>query len=421
MTISFKERCLKHFKSLGPGLITGASGDDPSGIATYSQTGAQFGFQFTWTLLFTYPLMCAVQIMCARLGRITGRGIAGNLRRHYPKAILYPVVFILLGTNIINLGADIGAMAAAVQLMVGGPILAYCLGFAVLSSLAQVFIPYTVYVRFLRWLCLSLLAYVASAFIVKVQWLQVLKSTLIPHMKLDKDSIKILIAILGATISPYLFFWQAGQEVEEMECSDFRKPLKSSPLQAPKALERIQTDTLTGMWASNLIGIFIIIVTAVTLHASGKTQLDTAAQAAEALKPIAGKFAFFLFSMGMIGTGLLTVPILAGSGAYAVGEALGWTVGLETKPIRAKAFYGVIVVATLLGFVMNAVHLDPIKALIWTAIINGIVAVPIIALTIHMSTNEKVIGDLKLTPALKMLTVIATLVMLLAVIFMVIL
>jgi NRAMP (natural resistance-associated macrophage protein)-like metal ion transporter len=387
----------KGLKILGPGLVTGAADDDPSGIATYSSVGAQYGYSMLWTMIFIYPFMAGIQEISARLGRITGRGIAGNLRRFYPRWALYSVVGLLLLANIINIGADIGAMGAAVNLLIGGPTLLYCVVFAVVSVLLQVFIPYKAYSSVLKWLTLSLFAYVGTVFVTQVPWSEALRGTLIPALLFNRESMAALLAILGTTISPYLFFWQSGEEAEQMLAAPRERPLREGSRQASeKPMQRIAIDTYLGMAFSNLIAYFIILTVAVTLHAHGKNHIDTAAQAAEALRPIAGPFASLLFSLGIVGTGLLALPVLGGSAAYAVGEALRWPVGLERKPKEAKAFYAVLAVATLIGLTINFTKLDPIKALVWSAIINGVTAAPVMCFMMQMASNPRVIGKLHL-------------------------
>ena len=377
---------------LGPGLITGASDDDPSGIATYSQAGAQFGFGLTWTLLFTYPLMVAIQQISARIGRVTGIGLAGNLRQHFPPWSLYGIVALLLVANTINIGADLGAMGAALGLLIGGPTMVYVAGFAVVTVLLEVFLRYARYVSILKWLTLSLFAYVATVFVVDVPWRTVAISMVAPPLRLDGEYLTVVVAVLGTTISPYLFFWQAGQEVEDEQESPTARPLVDAPDQAPHELRRIEMDTVVGMGLSNLVALFIMITTAATLHAHGVTDIQTSSQAAEALRPIAGVFAFAVFAMGIIGTGLLALPVLAGSAAFALGEALGWPVGLARTPARAKAFYGTIVVATLVGLAMNVVRLDPVKALFWSAVVNGVVAVPVMVMTMLIAMRPAAMG-----------------------------
>lgn len=334
-------------KALGPGLVTGASDDDPSGIATYSQAGAAFGYGLLWTLLFTYPLMGAIQEVAARIGRVTGRGIAGNLRRFYPPWLLYLVVGLLLVANIINIGADLGAMGAAAKLLLGGPALLYTAVFAFVSLTLEVFVPYHRYAGLLKWLTLALFIYVVAAFTVQVPWGEALKNTVVPSLRWDPGYLAMIVAVLGTTISPYLFFWQASTEVEELRQEPADQPLKHAPEQAPAQFWRIKADTYLGMGVSNLIAWFIMLTTAATLHAAGKTEIRSAAEAAAALEPVAGPFAKFLFAAGVIGTGLLAVPVLAGSAAYGLGEALRWPTGLERKPLKARGFYGIIALATL--------------------------------------------------------------------------
>jgi NRAMP (natural resistance-associated macrophage protein)-like metal ion transporter len=404
----------KILKVLGPGLITGAADDDPSGIATYSSVGAQFGYGMLWTMPFVYPFMAAIQEISARLGRVTGRGIAGNMQRLYPRWILYAIVGLLLFANIINLAADIGAMGAAVNLLVGGPILVYCVLFATVSVVLQVFIPYTRYAAVLKWLTLSLFAYVATVFVVDIHWTEAIHGTFVPNISFTPEYLGALVAVLGTTISPYLFFWQAAEEVEEMESAPREKALKRASRQAPAELQRIKIDTYLGMAFSNFIAYFIILTVAVTLNAHGKTDIDSAAQAAEALRPIAGEFASLLFSLGIVGTGLLALPVLGGSAAYAVGEALRWPVGLERKAKEAKAFYAVLALASLIGLLLNFAKINPIHALVWAAIINGITAAPVMCFVMLMASNRKVMGKLTLPLYLKVLGWAATLIMVLA-------
>ncbi len=396
---------------LGPGLITGASDDDPSGIATYSQAGAQFGYGLTWTLLFSYPLMVAIQQISARIGRVTGIGLAGNLRQHFPAWSLYGAVLLLLVANIINIGADLGAMGAALNLLVGGPTMLYVAGFAIGTVLLEVFLRYSRYVSVLKWLTVSLFAYVATVFVVDVPWRAVALSMIAPPIRLDGSYLTVVVAVLGTTISPYLFFWQAGQEVEDEQESPSARPLRDAPAQAPHELRRIELDTAVGMGLSNLVALFIMITTAATLHAHGITDIQTSSQAAEALRPIAGDFAFAVFAMGIIGTGLLTLPVLAGSAAFALGEALGWTVGLAHAPVRAKAFYGTIAVATFVGLVMNLVRLDPVKALFWSAVVNGVIAVPVMVMTMLIAVRPAAMGAFVIGPWLRGFGWLATAVM----------
>jgi NRAMP (natural resistance-associated macrophage protein)-like metal ion transporter len=401
----------KLLQILGPGLITGASDDDPSGIATYSQAGAQFGFGLSWVMLFSWPLMCAIQEISARIGRVTGRGIAGNLKRHYPNPVVYSIVTLLVVANVINLGADLGAMGAALKLLIGGPQLVYAALFGLVTVLLEVFSRYARYVSILKWLTLSLFAYVGVVFIVHTPWGEVARSLVIPQITFTPAYMTVVVAILGTTISPYLFFWQCEEEVEEVKERTDAKPLERAPEQAPAELSRIRWDTYVGMGFSNAVALFIILTTAATLHAHGITDIQTSAQAAEALRPIAGRFAFTVFAIGIIGTGLLALPVLAGSSAYAVGETLGWHVGLSRKPQRAKAFYATIAVATLLGVLLNNSPIDPIKALFWSAVINGVVAVPVMALMMHLSSHKQAMGDFKLGRGLQIVGWLATAVM----------
>ena len=396
---------------LGPGLITGASDDDPSGIATYSQAGAQFGYTLGWTLLLTYPLMCAIQMISAQVGRVTGRGLAGNMRRHYPIPLVYALIALLLIANTINIGADLGAMAAALRLLVAGPQLAFVAAFAIISVVLEVFMRYARYASVLKWLTVSLFAYVATVFAVSVPWPTVAENLIVPHIKFSGDYLTVVVAVFGTTISPYLFFWQAAEEVEEEKEDPAAKALLKAPEQAPRQMSRIQVDTLVGMGLSNLVALFIIITTAATLNAHGMTDIQTSSQAAEALRPIAGTFAFAIFALGIIGTGLLALPVLAGSAAYAVGETLGWRVGLAQRPGRAPAFYGTIAVATLIGAGLNFTPLDPIKALFWSAVINGVAAVPIMAMIMLMASRKAVMGQFTLTRWLTAFGWLATAVM----------
>jgi NRAMP (natural resistance-associated macrophage protein)-like metal ion transporter len=395
---------------MGPGLITGASDDDPSGIATYSQAGAQFGYGMGWTLLFSYPLMAAIQLISAQIGRVTGKGIAGNLRANFPRPLLYTLVGLLLLANTINLGADLGAMGAALKLLIGGPMLIYVLLFGAVSVLLEIFARYSRYVSILKWLSLSLFAYVATVFIVDVSWRDV-AAGLVPHIKLSAKYITMVVAILGTTISPYLFFWQANVEVEEEKENPVSRPLVDAPDQAPFELERMRLDTYIGMGISNLVALFIVISTAATLHAHGITDIQTSSQAAEALRPIAGKFAFAVFALGIIGTGMLALPVLAGSAAYAVGEVFDWPVGLARQPLLAKAFYGTIAGATVVGGLLNFTSLSPIKALFWSAVINGVVAVPVMIAIMVMAARPAVMGQFVISPRLKFMGWLATAVM----------
>ncbi len=377
---------------LGPGLITGASDDDPSGIATYSQAGAQFGYGLGWTMIVTYPLMSAVQMISARIGRASGHGIAGNLRRYYPAWLTTLLVLLLLIANTINIGADLGAMADATSLVSGAHPAIFLVLFATFCALSEVFMRYANYVRVLKWLTLALFAYVITLFLVNIPWREALTGLVVPDFTLDSTALTMIVAIFGTTISPYLFFWQASEEAEEVNEHDDRHPLKSAPQEGKSELKRIEIDTLAGMAASNLVALAIILTAAATLHVHGITDINSSADAAAALEPVAGSYASTVFALGIVGTGLLAVPVLAGSAAYAIGEALKRPVGLDRKPMRAKAFYGTIVAATAVGALMNFTPINPIKALYWAAVINGIVAVPVMAVMMVMSTKTAIMG-----------------------------
>jgi NRAMP (natural resistance-associated macrophage protein)-like metal ion transporter len=403
---------MNFWSRLGPGLITGAADDDPSGIATYSQVGAQFGYAIGWTMIFSYPLMVAIQEISALVGRVTGLGIAANLRQHYPLPLLHAMVVLLLIANIINLGADLGAMGDALDLVIGGSFKAYyVVALALFCAALQIFSTYSRYVMILKWTTLVLLAYVATALAIHIPWGTVAVRTFLPSVEINKDYLLAVVAILGTTISPYMFFWQSSEEAEEERLDPDQKPLLEDGSDAKQQIHRIEYDTYFGMAVSNIIGLFIIVTTAATLHASGHTDIQSSSQAAEALRPLAGHFAFLLFALGIVGTGLLAVPVLAGSAAYAVGEALHWKVGLGRLPHEAKAFYGLIAVATLIGIAINFVHIDPIKALYWSAVINGIVAAPLMVVMMLMTANAKVMGRFTLHWGLKTVGWIATVVM----------
>jgi len=402
---------LKLLQIMGPGLITGASDDDPSGIATYSQVGAQFGYGLSWTLLFSYPLMAAIQEISARIGRVTGHGIAGNLRRHYPNWLSYVVVALLIVANVINLGADLGAMGAALRLLISGPELLYVVLFGLLTALLEIFVRYSRYVSFLKWLCLSLFSYVICAFVVHLPWKQVALAVILPDWSMTSSYVVAVVAVMGTTISPYLFFWQAQEEVEDEHQRADASPLTHAPWQAAREFSRIRIDTYLGMALSNLIALFIVITTAATLHAHGLTNIQTSAQAAEALRAVAGRFTFAVFAAGIIGTGMLTVPVLAGSAAYALGEVLAWRVGLAKLPRQAKAFYGVITAATAIGVALNFTSIDPVKALFWSAVVNGVVAVPVMIVMMHLSMQKKIMSRFTLPPILLGFGWLATLVM----------
>jgi len=386
------------WKVLGPGLVTGAADDDPSGIATYSQAGTQFGFQLGWTLLLTYPLMVAIQAISARVGRTTGKGIAGVVRAHYPNWLLLGIVALLFTANTLNIGADLGAMAETGRLLVPRvPGWAYVVGFGAVCTLGQIFCKHKRYVSILKWLTLSLFAYFATVMVVRVPWLEFTKGLFWPRLSLDREFWLTVVAILGTTISPYLFFWQAAQEVEDTKAEPFDRPLREDPDEGPNALARIKLDTMVGMGFSNLVALAIMVTSAATLHQAGITEVDSAARAAQALQPLAGELAVVLFSIGIIGTGLLSIPVLAGSAAYALGEARGWPVGLERKPLHAKAFYGAIALATVLGAAANIFELNPVKALVWSAVLNGIVAVPVLVLLMLLSTRKEIMGQFRIS------------------------
>ena len=378
---------------LGPGLITGAADDDPSGIATYSQVGAQFGYGMSWLMLFSWPLMAAIQEISARIGRVTGRGIAANIDDHYSRWLLRGIVGLLVVANTINLGADLGAMGAAVRLVVGGSARVYVVALALFCVTLEVFVHYERYAAILRWLTLALFAYVATVLIVGVDWRAVALHTFVPHIEWQKDFLVSVVAVLGTTISPYLFFWQASEEAEDERIDPAAQPLKRAPEQAPDEIRRIRLDTWSGMGLSNLISWCIIVTAAATLNAHHVTDIQTSEQAAQALRPIAGELAFFVFACGIIGTGLLAVPVLAGSAAYAVAEMLHWPAGLSELPRRAKAFYATIAIGTLVGIGVNLLSIDPVKALFWTAVINGIVAVPLMVVMMVMTVDARVMGS----------------------------
>jgi NRAMP (natural resistance-associated macrophage protein)-like metal ion transporter len=381
-------------KSLGPGLITGASDDDPSGIGTYSQAGAQFGFGIGWTMLLAYPLMVAIQEISARVGRVTGHGIAGNVCRHFPKQTIWFLIVFLSVANTINLAADLGAMADSTRLLIGGPAALYVVLFGTVSVLAQVFFDYRLYISVLKWLTLCLFAYVLALATVHVPWGEALRGLLIPKIYFDRTFLTTLVAVLGTTISPYLFIWQSSQEAEEQRIDSNKRPLKRELSGRKSELCRIRVDTAVGMAFSNIIAIAIIMTTAATLHTAGVRDIQSSAQAAAALKPLAGQFAELLFALGIIGTGLLAIPVLAGSTAYAIGEGRKWKVGLSRKPKQAVAFYRVIVVSGGLGIALNFVPLDPIKALYWSAVVNGVLAAPVMVMLMLLIHRRKIMGDL---------------------------
>jgi NRAMP (natural resistance-associated macrophage protein)-like metal ion transporter len=409
----------KLLQRLGPGLITGAADDDPSGIATYSQAGAAFGLNMLWTVVLTYPLMTAVQSICARIGRVTGKGLAANLVEVFPRWVVVALVALLFVANTINIGADLAAMGAAAQLLAGGGERAFAVGFAVLSLGLQVFLPYHRYVRFLKWMTLALFAYVGVVFSVHIDWSAVVHGVLLPRLQ-GRDALLTVVAVFGTTISPYLFFWESSEEVEEQEGAEDEGrgggSLLAHPERGHEQLSRIWWDNVVGMGVSNVIAFFIILTAAVALHANGVTDIETSEQAAAALKPIAGPFAFLLFSAGIVGTGLLAIPVLAGSAGYAVGELRGWRAGLEVKPGEAIGFYGVIAAAVLVGLALTWSNLHPIQALFWSAVVNGVISVPIMAATMVVARRRAQMGAFVATNAQATLGWIATAVMALAVV-----
>jgi NRAMP (natural resistance-associated macrophage protein)-like metal ion transporter len=395
---------------LGPGVITGAADDDPSGIGTHSQIGAQFGYALSWTFTLTFPLLAVIQFVAAEIGRVSGRGIAANVRRHYPKPLLWVAVLLLLVANVINLGADLNAMGASLQMLIGGNIWLYTAIFGIISILLEVFMSYRSYASVLKWTTLSLFAYVGVAAVAHVPWGHALRSLIVPEIEWTPAYATGFVAILGTTISPYLFFWQAAQEVEE-ERRTHAKPLMVSPKQAGPELKRIKNDTLIGMAISTLVSVAIVFATAATIHASGTRNIESAAEAAEALRPIAGNLAFALFALGVIGTGLLAVPVLAGSAAYAISEMFGLQPTLDAKVQRARVFYGVIAATTLAGAALTSIGVNPIKALYWTAIVNGVLAAPLMAIMMLIVRNPKAMGKLTAGPRMTILGWLATLLM----------
>lgn len=394
---------------LGPGLITGAADDDPSGIATYSQAGAQFGMSMLWTVVLTLPLMAAIQVVSARIGYVTGLGLAANIKRSFPRPVLLAVVGLLVVANTLNIAADIAAMAAALQLVVGGAspfaVHAYAVGFGMVSLLRQVFVPYQRYVAWLKWLTLSLLAYVMVAFLLAIDWGEVLARTVMPQLAFNTDMLLMVVAVFGTTISPYLFFWQASQEVEDKQIA-----MPRSARQVRLHLRRIKWDTGIGMAFSNAVAFFIILATAVTLHVAGLTDIQTSAQAAQALRPVAGENAFLLFAMGIVATGLLAVPVLAGSAAYAVAEAAGWqgSLALRLERGQGRGFYAIIAAATLGGVALCFAPLDPVRGLFWAAVINGVISVPIMAVMMLLATRRAVMGGHVISPRLRWVGWLAT-------------
>jgi NRAMP (natural resistance-associated macrophage protein)-like metal ion transporter len=398
----------KLFRVLGPGLVTGAADDDPSGIATYSQVGAQFGYGMAWTLVFSYPLMAAIQEISARIGRVTGFGIAGNLRRHYSAWLSGSIVLLLLSANLINLGADLGAMGAALKLLIGGPALLYVVLFGALSAALQIFVRYARYISILKWGCLALFSYVICAFVVPMAWGEVAWAVVWPPLSFKAEYLMAVVAVLGTTISPYLFFWQAGQEVEDTKEGAGARPLTRAPGQARGEFTRIRIDTYIGMAISNLVALFIVITAAATLNANGVTDIQTSAQAAEALRAVAGPLTFAVFAAGIIGTGMLALPALSGSAAYALGELLSWPVGMARLPLRAKAFYATIAVGMALGAALNFSPIDPIRALYWSAVLNGVVAVPVMVTMMLLTMRRSIMAGFTLPPLLLVMGWLAT-------------
>jgi Mn2+/Fe2+ NRAMP family transporter len=374
----------------GPGIVTGAADDDPSGIATYSQAGAQFGNGLSWTMVLTYPLMAAVQLVSAHIGRVTGCGLAKNLRDNFPGIVVSALIGLLVMANTINIGADLSGMAAGAQLIVGGNMHLLVIVFALLSTGLQLFIPYHQYARILKWLTLSLFAYVGVLVSVRIDWAAALYGIVWPQ-SLTKAAMATIVAVFGTTISPYLFFWQSSQEAEDLADSGER-PLKQAPRKAPAEFRRMRIDTLAGMAFSNLVALAIIIATAATLHLHGITRIESAAQAAEALRPFAGRFASLLFATGIIGTGLLAVPVLAGSAAFAVSEQHGWKHGLEYQPWQAARFYSIIVAAATVGVAIGWTSVNPIRALFWSAVFNGIAAAPLMVAMMLIASRRKAMG-----------------------------
>jgi Mn2+/Fe2+ NRAMP family transporter len=386
-------RSVAQKEQLGPGWITGAADDDPSGIATYSQGGAQFGLGLTWTLVLTFPLMAAIQLVSAHIGRVTGRGLAYNMAKIMPRWLVISLVTLLFIANTINVGADMSAMGAAAELVFGWGQHTFTIVFAAVSLLLQMFVSYQKYARFLMVLTLSLFSYVALVFSLHVDWPAVGLSVIGASAVVSKDAAITVVAIFGTTISPYLFFWQSAQEVEEVEHHANEKPLLEDPDEAPGAFAHMRVDTIVGMALSNLVALAIMISTAATLHAAGKTDIATAADAAQALQPLAGNFAFLLFSLGIIGTGLLAIPVLAGSAAYAVGDTRGWKMSLDDKPWEAVGFYSVIGLAVVLGLAIDYSGFDPMKALFWSAVVNGVIAVPLMVAMMVVVGSRKLMGQ----------------------------
>lgn len=419
LRLSFTMKLLKSIKRFlkgcGPGFITGASDDDPSGIATYSQTGAQFGFSQLWLTILTLPFMIAIQEMCGRIGLVTGQGLSGVIKKNYGRPLLYGAVAILLVANTINIGADLGAMASALGLVIPLPFIVLLILITVLTLVLEIFVSYHVYVKYLKYLALSLCAYIVTVFVIKLDWRVVAVSTLVPHVTWSKEYLFNIVALLGTTISPYLFFWQADEEVEEeIDHKKIQAFGEGKPRVTKRDIASMKSDTVIGMLFSNIITFFIIVTAAGTLGANGVTSITTATEAAEALRPLAGNFAFILFTIGIIGTGLLTVPVLSGSASYAIAEAVGWKSGLYRKLSEAHGFYGVITLATLVGLLVNFVGIPPFKMLYYTAVLNGVVAPPLMILILCLANNKKVMGHRTNSTLSNIFGIIITLIMSLA-------
>ncbi|MFI4930024.1 MAG: NRAMP family divalent metal transporter [Burkholderiales bacterium] len=404
---NLRQRIHRRLRQFGPGLITGAADDDPSGIATYSQAGARFGVSMLWTVVVTLPLMVAIQIVSARIGYVTREGLAANIKAHFPRWVLRAVVGMLLAANTLNVAADLAAMAEALRLLVGGSAHVYAVTFGLACLMLQVFLPYQRYVRWLKWLTMALLAYVGVAFTLQLDWWQIARSAVVPALPSGHEMLLTIVAVFGTTISPYLFFWQAAQEVEDIRD---RVDPPHTAAEVRHHLRRIKIDTVVGMTFSNVVAFFIILSTAVTLHAAGVLNIETSAQAAEALRPLAGELTFLLFSLGIIGTGMLAVPVLAGSAAYAVAEAAGWHGSLSLRLDRGegRGFYGVIAVATLGGVALCFTPTDPVRELFWSAVINGVIAVPIMAVMMLLASRRSAMGQHVIGSRLRWLGWLAT-------------
>lgn len=385
---------------LGPGLVTGAADDDPSGIATYSQAGAQFGYGLLWTVFLTTPFMIAIQLVSAKIGRVTGKGIMANVSAVCPRPLALILVALLVIANTINIAADLAAMGEALSLVIGGLVREHALIFAAVSVLLQIFVPYRRYAPVLKLMTVVLFCYVATAFTVQISWQELLYATFLPKPELNYRYLLMVVAVLGTTISPYLFFWQASQEVEEMQRGRHSLPLKELRHGGEQEIRRMRIDTISGMIYSNLIAYFIVVTTAATLNSRGGTDIQSAAEAAEALRPIAGEFAFVLFALGIMGTGLLAIPVLAGSAAYGVAETFGWHATLEAKAPEAVGFYSIIGAATLIGLALGYTPINPIQFLVWSAVINGIVAVPIMAAMMVVVTSSEQMGRFRASRSL---------------------